>query len=1223
MPHESNCGCCGCKTLNILRIQTNRLFYKFLNERNDWNDFDKQTESAFISQVRDGEGPLLIAPSESTWVEAPSSYAGRGGVVADLWAHRVTANIAWLPLFNRGSVSLTYESGSPMTEEEKKTRFSISLFGSQKAELNLEFVERIIPPLWFDNSTTKDPMTDVIPTWHMQPVGKRTYNVPSDTYSFQSVSDRRVRSYKFLNLLLPLSSFNEWPVPELLSVRIYTERTSLPGSAGWTIYSPLTPSGDQPQLGYDARPVLSIGGSSRLINFESLPPCFPVGNIAFSVCSVTKERSDNLKKSSFFTAHVGRGSRPYFSLSNGVTGGAQLGPSAPAPRKFRTTFYCNGSAVFSANDPTVEEIEKARERDGVYLRVDEPLEPTTSTGGPAQAGGPEMLKKFSSFIQKKGKKPVVGFTGANDIYVWAGDIGYFPETQVLATEPVYLVTYQGLRLAQVQSDEDPTSVLTRPAGTTILSSSGGSRFSSPGTYTLGLGPASQYKDIADNSPASMPTFSWTAHEFPADMHLGAQPKLEHPGLQTREYWRPRLDTEPVSSLLLTFDRKVKSDQVVNSQLTLTKDGQIVPGCTLQQVNELQWRVTIPAGGQTPRSFWMLTYDPGGNVFTDDIVTLRFDSRSAFPAVGQTKTVYVYKDASGQDVRFSYGRKFGVKTGPYEYVQLGASDPPIDWYGYPYNPEPCRLATRVGWLMADMDGYPRLIDCSYTTGQIGRTASVSSSAEADTENGQALFQAGGDLCWNGNSPGTFSPGINYDGYTPQVPSLSSLENDASYFGLRTTIDPSPPALISECAAPKVEQKHASAIRCDGDILSLQLSVQPDGDASSLADFNNFKYEFTGDRAQSVAPVFYSQDFVVNNSQASSSGGYRGWPPTSGIAMYCLAKSPQGIAFSQDLNGMKMSQNVWASTSPVPGEIRIGTSFTSYTFPCFNQNFFEVSVTPSGKGEGYPYRQTIPFTFSQADVVGWDVNPDFKHYLITRNGVPMIPNRFMPGDKAAGTDIPWWQDRLNSLQPSDYVLRGEQAWSLGRVRAVTGGTIEIDGIQATLSARRGYQQYLALKTTTLGELCVAVSIRATMKATVNYQTREIKQDRWFAKRIGDPNGFAGRCPVDENGNPVSPTFRQVVNTITVNPQRGPSGEIEGFNLPITGDTYLLSNLYGTDSISYAGTWENGNIVESRTLTHRFCGDIDLDFVLTAEQEKTLATGGEVTLYTTGYKWTLKRA
>ena len=294
-----------------------------------------------------------------------------------------------------------------------------------------------------------------------------------------------------------------------------------------------------------------------------------------------------------------------------------------------------------------------------------------------------MLKKFSSFIQKKGKKPVVGFTGANDIYVWAGDIGYFPETQVLATEPVYLVTYQGLRLAQVQSDEDPTSVLTRPAGTTILSSSGGSRFSSPGTYTLGLGPASQYKDIADNSPASMPTFSWTAHEFPADMHLGAQPKLEHPGLQTREYWRPRLDTEPVSSLLLTFDRKVKSDQVVNSQLTLTKDGQIVPGCTLQQVNELQWRVTIPAGGQTPRSFWMLTYDPGGNVFTDDIVTLRFDSRSAFPAVGQTKTVYVYKDASGQDVRFSYGRKFGVKTGPYEYVQLGASDPPIDWYGYPY------------------------------------------------------------------------------------------------------------------------------------------------------------------------------------------------------------------------------------------------------------------------------------------------------------------------------------------------------------------------------------------------------------------------------------------------------------------------------------------------------------------------------------------------------------
>ena len=255
---------------------------------------------------------------------------------------------------------------------------------------------------------------------------------------------------------------------------------------------------------------------------------------------------------------------------------------------------------------------------------------------------------------------------------------------------------------------------------------------------------------------------------------------------------------------------------------------------------------------------------------------------------------------------------------------------------------------------------------------------------------------------------------------------------------------------------------------------------------------------------------------------------------------------------------MSQNVWASTSSIAGSVRLGSSLSwPYTTPCDNKNWYSVPLTPAGKFDPNTRFQTTPFSFPEGSV-----------------------------------DLP---------TESDFVERGGPY--ANRVRAIVGGTIDVTDVQATLSARRNYRQYLALKTTTLGELCVAISIRATMKATVNYEDRRIRRQRFFAlNRSCQPKSFEELM----QGIPV----RTANGTSTLAIRRG-----------LFDWGYLAE--YGTDDISYQGTWEDAEVVDTNTLTHRFCGDILMDFVLTQGQEFALAAGGEVSLYIPGFKWTLKKA
>jgi hypothetical protein len=562
------------------------------------------------------------------------------------------------------------------------------------------------------------------------------------------------------------------------------------------------------------------------------------------------------------------------------------------------TVYKNGSSVLSANYPTVAQSLAVTQDEGTYFVVDQitgatddPSKPTWYQRDQFQA---QWHKQFACVVIDK-TPPVVAFAAVDDFF---GDpsINYSFSTTYLSTEalhpqygaPVYDLDDSGILVAGAY----PYSLARSP--------------SSGSVRQLSI-PASQSIDLAGNAASHSMTQNVKIVAPPQRVLLtGAKPSLEQFERRTLR------QSERVATVRLAFDRKIDPAGVSLSQFTLKKNNTTIGGLSIEPIGDgsREWLVRVPLDAQTSRSFFLLEYDSGGNVFTDDIEIHRATSRDSFPSTGKYKTKYVYTDRKGVDQWFSWS--------PSGYAMISANDFPLYPYGGKYEPERCLLAARTSWLMADEAGRPRMIDCSsfrhdprgegdFST--IGRVASLDITKEVDvTETtSEAESNEPGMPAFTYTSIGATyqrSDEIHYKaykntrGFVPAVPSPSSPNAPYSYWRLTTTIDPSPPAAVHPCAAAMVHQKHSSVIISDNEITGFKVALEwRNADGSIKTDFSNEKLTFGNDQAVH--------------------GGGTGSFTQKGFAERIMAISDREYTFGTTLEGRRLSQNVWGCIDGATG------------------------------------------------------------------------------------------------------------------------------------------------------------------------------------------------------------------------------------------------------------------------------------------------------------------
>jgi hypothetical protein len=550
----------------------------------------------------------------------------------------------------------------------------------------------------------------------------------------------------------------------------------------------------------------------------------------------------------------------------------------------KVTLYRNGEVVLEGIRPSEAATLAATAEDGSYLIVSEVDEstnrPWTGSGIDTRRRWPRPFKQLASFVVDR-QGPVVGATPPQDFWIdqrefaTGGRVVFtFSDGSVLlehgnvaiaSTKPLT----KGLYAAGLDSDggsivrpyvdygtggfgsNNPVVWKTQPGNVGIFSLPVGVHSVVPsGDLT---GPP--FKDLAGNDSTYYPTFTVQIHAVPQNNRRGARPRLEDVGLQTREYWRPRFEHEQVRTVRLIWDRKVKSDTVDASQITLTRNGVAVAGCTIEQQSETIWTITLPNVTQDSKSFWLLTYDPAGDVETDDIVTEVYGSPADFPATTASKYKTVYVDSSTGD-RYS--------KSPTGYVVI-ESNVPLDSASVPYDPEPCVLATRTAWLMSSFDGWLEPEDVVSRQVLVGTMASIAEALdEPPVDNGEVTLSTEGNAASISNL-GFHAKSVVADGFTATVPLPTDPPDDCSYWGLKTTIDPCPPREVTECACPRAEQRHASVIRSDDDILSLTLSLvlrSSAGEEIVVPDVGDPSQDFPRWGANELEKSFNGSDLAQN-------------------------------------------------------------------------------------------------------------------------------------------------------------------------------------------------------------------------------------------------------------------------------------------------------------------------------------------------------------------------
>jgi hypothetical protein len=847
----------------------------------------------------------------------------------------------------------------------------------------------------------------------------------------------------------------------------------------------------------------------------------------------------------------------------------------------------------STQAPTRQQLFDATEDEGAYLVT---VTPTGSYGYPSTAI--PANKDFFSFVIDR-KKPVVGFTPLDDIFVIAGDPEEARPVSIALTSTKPLVN------PACADDESPTGVLARPCRNIWLEHEGQSvealsDLESPawtaGTYTLSLPfDVSECIDNARNNPDELFTQSWTVHEKDANYrravlpgghsYYGAIPSLEQPGLQTREYYRARLQPEKVGSLMLTFDRPVDPATVENSQVRLYCNGVLTAGCTIEQADAttMKWRIIVPPEVQQSATFCLLEYDPAGTVMTADVFSeVHYPTKDDFPTDPQRyselfRLVFIADDDSAR-----YSVAVNPATYAISYVAIGDGNP-LDWNGNAYDPEPSVIVARTSWLMADTAGWPRLIDTSSVLRGfvVGRAASIGASTSIDTTQNNLTITSTGDIGIAAeSSPGPYSSlglivqppvqpqqdfmdfglvatAVNYEGFVPRAP-VTGATGPFSYWGLGTTIDPSPPAIVTQCAGPSEQQWHSSAITCDTEITEFEARIV-------LLDESGAEID------PSETDGGYVENKVVFNGAAI--GDFNHVAADLFPRIMCL-DSPPEIKPGTTFQGTTLSQNVWACV--VAGG---GTEITAQPQATRNAYFLDGEAFT----ESAYWLDESPHFLLHFDSAEREFGNSETPVEEAKNGL-----RFTENDLSTAGPFPFGETELQR-----------------RIRSVKSATYSIEGVQGVLSACRQAKIFPALKTTTLGPLVLTLSLRACIKAETEYEDFSLKPTE-HVRIVGDPTGWGGPVYIYQE----DVTFSEAMD-------------------------WLLDNLSGLDAV--ANKWklpvarwlmycEKDESLATRTLTERVLNDYVYTHTLTPDQEVSLANGEEITMPlggASGYSVKLKRS
>lgn len=1196
--YQPNCDCCGCSSFSIYPGT-----YQILNSGGDIID-----------------SPRALAPQEVNTVDATWTHVDfsigfyshvlthQGGTVSlDLGAARIDLHSYWCPLLSRGNAyQFVYDAGSPPSGDELDAKTTTSLYGDAVATVTMALSSWTPGSEWADPWPIDGSEATYDPVW---PVGVADYYhfYNRSLYMlYPNIGETGVEALLDYSQtegdLATVGDFKDRTIEGVDDLITFSER--LPLWAGqssteqflrWTVYEPRSSGFDTPVIvGYNHRLSLEYEGDTTLVILSDIPAT-PAATLHLNISSVADDNGEDLPTDGFFTAWVDRGSK---------TVATNVSLNYPTIHYSRWTIYLDGVQVFQETDQSESQNVASTWLDtaavGVYLIVrdiDSTYQPAWSGAGPDnRRRNPLPHRTYSSTVIEE-TLPVIGFTPPHDFHYGSSE----PVVGVmLATEPIFPAGD-----TTPKADEDLTSLVCKHPhqASGLIGSS-----LAIGTHTIRVADTvNSYADIGGNHPEENPTVSYTVHAAIPEGREGCMATLEDPSFQTREHYRARLTSEPVTQLTLHFSRQVDPDGVTSAQISITKDGDPFAGATIAPVGAIcqDWIITIPSAGQDSRSFFLLTYDPAG-VFTDDIQTLTFQDFDSFPTVGAFKKIYRYLDIeSGEWQCYTHAVVSSVPT----YVQIADGSPPLDINGNPYDPEPCVAAVRAGWLMADMDGYLRQIDCATTVGTvgIGRAVSIGKQLSLDPELAASeIGTKGGSFLTPGM--GMFSPLLNYEKFSCGVPSLTSPADDCCYFGLTTTIDPCPPALVSACASPDAQQRHASAIRCDGDITSIEVSlVAFETGTSTPYDWSEVEFwnKITeGGGGWYGTPYYGRSSPLAVDVAVTPEDSHR-------VAAIVLAKDGEPLTFTTTLDGDTLSQNVWgcdgvslAATLPVlPAQSRSDT--TCDAGEPEEEQWFE------NKWTGVGHLQT---TYTQGEVLGMEAYPITipAGWSISRDGVDVpSPAITLPGDIAASAgsffDVPWYAYRQPPIAFDDTAYTLDGGNNLDHVRKLLDGAFTIRSLQGSVSASRNHTTYSTLKTTILSDLQLDISLRVALNLVSNYEERKIIPETFFSNNPHASSVVSPCLGVHAYGSmPENPG-------LFISPIVGRYGP----RVAVTQEGYaVLGGSPGDDWIYYLdatfttyGRWSTATPIATKATTADVLGDINDTIVMSKEQEEQFASGDEL--------------
>jgi len=366
---------------------------------------------------------------------------------------------------------------------------------------------------------------------------------------------------------------------------------------------------------------------------------------------------------------------------------------------------------------------------------------------------PPRPERLVTSFAKDATVPKYGMLALDDRYA---DEDLITSTYVFATKP-YLRS--GSNQLASHADESIPGAAVRPSKTTGvgLNSAFQLRYlpSQSAHTTVGLGGLASnasYRDIFGVSPASLPVLECRVFAVP-DSGKGPRPLLNHPVASLREPYRPLTLAERVQQVVLTFSEDIDVSNVTADQVTLLVDGVEADGCTItpEAGSKRRFFIGVPVEPQTAGAFVVLTYDPNGEVVSDT-----------------------------EDQR------------------------------------PAQLAARTSWLMQKPYKQELNVDADVLIFDVGQLASISESREntASAESLTISLSSAGHI--GKHDPGTVSHRPTQDLFAPQMPfnvtgpTGMTGPSDCSYYGMRTTIHPCPPALLP-CPMPRLSQPHNSAFR----------------------------------------------------------------------------------------------------------------------------------------------------------------------------------------------------------------------------------------------------------------------------------------------------------------------------------------------------------------------------------------------------------------------------